>query len=67
MPSTAIVARLVRVIDPEALPAVEYTAVNKATKIESGGTLSGRDVLPGFELRLHDVFEAADASKQSGR
>jgi Uma2 family endonuclease len=58
--------RLVWVIDPEALAAVEYTAVDKATKIESGGILSGRDVLLGFELRLREVFEAADASRQTG-
>jgi Uma2 family endonuclease len=54
--------RLVWVIDPQAETAVEYTAVNKATKVEAGGILPGRDVLPGFELNLRQLFENANSS-----
>lgn len=54
--------RLVWVIDPESETAVEYTAANEATKIESGAVLSGRDVLPGFEFNLRQLFENARSS-----
>jgi Uma2 family endonuclease len=59
--------RLVWVIDPEAETAVEYTAVDKATKIESGGVLSGRDVLPSFKLSLRELFDNAASSGSEER
>lgn len=55
--------RLVWVIDPETETAVEYTAVDAATKIEADGVLSGRNVLVGFELKLRELFSAADAGR----
>jgi Uma2 family endonuclease len=53
--------RLVWVINPETETAVEYTAVDQATRVEAGGTLCGRDVLPGFTLRLKQLFENTGA------
>jgi Uma2 family endonuclease len=55
--------RLVWIIDPGAETAVEYTAADQAVDIETGGTLSGRDVPPGFVLNLRDLFDRSSSSR----
>jgi Uma2 family endonuclease len=47
------------VIDPESESAEVYTSATEPQRVDAGGTLSGGDVLPGFELSLGDVFERA--------
>jgi Uma2 family endonuclease len=51
--------RLVWIIDPETETAVEYTAVDQANDIPIAGSLTGRDVLGGFELNLRQLFASA--------
>jgi Uma2 family endonuclease len=56
--------RLVWYIDPRSRTAQIYTAVNESTTIDSNGFLEGRDVLPGFQLRLGEPFERAERAPQ---
>jgi Uma2 family endonuclease len=51
--------RLVWYIDPEAETAWVYTSAEKFTTIAGDGVLSGGDVLPGFAIRLSEVFSRA--------
>ena len=48
-------ARLIWVIYPESRSVVVQTA-NGATTLHENDTLSGGDLLPGFELRVGDIF-----------
>jgi Uma2 family endonuclease len=48
--------RLAWYIDPETRTARVYTAPDQAVAIDQNGCLSGGDVLPGFSLRLGDLF-----------
>jgi Uma2 family endonuclease len=50
---------LVWYIDPATRTARSYTAVDKWTDIGPDGSLSGGDVLPGFEMSLKRLFERA--------
>jgi len=52
-------ARLVWYIEPQIRSVRVYTAANSWEDIRSDGTLSGGDVLPGFELPLARLFEKA--------
>ena len=52
--------RLVWYIDPPTRAARVYTAVDQAALVTEDGSLSGGDVLPGFELPLKDLFARAD-------
>ena len=52
--------RLVWYIDPRTRSATIYTARNQATTIDATGQLEGRDVLPGFTLRLGELFGRAE-------
>jgi Uma2 family endonuclease len=52
-------ARLVWYIDPDSRTAEIYTARDEVQQIDANGVLDGRDVLPGFQLRLGDLFERA--------
>jgi Uma2 family endonuclease len=52
--------RLVWYIDPRSRTAQVFTAVDQSTTINENGLLEGRDVLPGFQLRLGELFERAD-------
>jgi Uma2 family endonuclease len=56
--------RLVWYIDPRSHTAQIFTAVDQSTTIDENGLLEGRDVLPGFQLRLGELFERADRSAQ---
>jgi Uma2 family endonuclease len=51
--------RLVWYIDPDERVARIYTAADRSTTIDAGGFLSGGELLPGFELRLGDLFDRA--------
>jgi hypothetical protein len=53
-------ARLVWYIDPATRTARVYTAPDRVTALEEHGLLTGGDVLPGFELRLGDLFARAE-------
>jgi Uma2 family endonuclease len=52
--------QLVWYIDPRSRAATVYTARDQATAIDVNGTLTGGEVLPGFSLRLGELFERAD-------
>lgn len=52
--------RLVWYIDPRSRSARTYTGVDQESAIDESGILDGGDVLPGFSLRLGDLFERAD-------
>jgi Uma2 family endonuclease len=54
--------RLVWYIDPRSRTARAYTAPDKCQELTDQGTLSGGDVLPGFELSLADLFAEIDAA-----
>jgi Uma2 family endonuclease len=49
--------RLVWYIDPRTRSARIYTARDQVENIDEKGVLDGRDVLPGFRLRLGELFE----------
>ncbi len=48
--------RLVWYIDPRTRTARAYTAPDGGTAVEADGALFGGEVLPGFDLRLADLF-----------
>ncbi len=52
-------AQLVWLIDPETGTAEVYTAPDELTAVAADGTLDGRAVLPGFQVRLQDLFVQA--------
>jgi Uma2 family endonuclease len=56
--------RLVWYIDPRPRTASIYTARQQMTSIDCSGYLEGGDVLPGFKLRLGELFDRADRRKQ---
>jgi Uma2 family endonuclease len=52
-------AQLVWLIDPETGTAQVYTAPGELTVVAADGTLDGGVVLPGFQVRLEDLFAQA--------
>lgn len=52
--------RLVWYIDPQRRTARIYTAPGQWVDIDETGFLSGGDLLPGFQLRLGDLFDRAE-------
>jgi Uma2 family endonuclease len=58
--------RLVWYIDPPTRSARAYTAVDQSTEISESGTLTGGDVLPGFELPLAELFARAERKGAGG-
>jgi Uma2 family endonuclease len=52
--------RLVWIIDPKRRVADVYTSADARERINPEGMLRGLDVLPGFEIRLSELFAAAD-------
>ena len=53
--------RLVWYIDPRTRSAKSYTAENQCVEVAESQSLSGGDVLPGFELPLRELFAKAGA------
>lgn len=53
---------LVWVIDPEAKTAKIYRAPEEVTEIDAAGTLEGRETLPGFSVKLGDLFAPVPSS-----
>jgi Uma2 family endonuclease len=51
---------LVWLVDPKARAVTEYTAPDAARAIAPGQTLSGGSVLPGFKIKLRDLFGILD-------
>jgi Uma2 family endonuclease len=49
--------RLVWYIDPPTRTARIFTAVDQVQTIDENGLFDGRDVLPGFQLRLGELFD----------
>jgi Uma2 family endonuclease len=49
-------ARLVWVLFPKTRTAIVYRADGTVTLVDGDGVIDGEDVLPGFTLRLRDVF-----------
>jgi len=58
--------RLVWYIDPPTRSARVYSAVDECTKIDESGTLTGGEVLPGFELPLAELFARAERRGPQG-
>jgi Uma2 family endonuclease len=57
---------LVWTIDPPSRTATIHTSVDEFVTIDEDGLLEGANVLPGFELRLGDLFDrAARGAKRS--
>jgi Uma2 family endonuclease len=48
--------RLVWIIDPERRMAKVYTSPSEFREVKEPGALDGGDVLPGFRLKLRDLF-----------
>ena len=55
--------RLVWYIDPKSRSARTYTSPEQCVIVEQSGSLLGGDVLPGFQLRLADLFAEIDRPK----
>jgi Uma2 family endonuclease len=55
--------RLVWYIDPQTRTARAYTAADQKTDLTASDTLTGGDVLPGFELPLAELFAEIDPPK----
>ena len=53
--------RLVWYIDPRTRSAKSYAAENQFVEVSDSGSLSGGDVLPGFELPLKELFARVGA------
>jgi Uma2 family endonuclease len=51
--------RLVWYIDPATRTADMFTSPTQVVKVTDAGFLDGGDVLPGFQVRLKDVFDDA--------
>lgn len=49
--------QLVWYIDPRARSATVYSAAGTVQQLDENGTLSGANVLPGFELQLNTFFD----------
>ncbi|MCC7473976.1 MAG: Uma2 family endonuclease [Pirellulales bacterium] len=58
-------AQLVWYIDPTTRSATIYTARDNATTIDTTGTLDGGNVLPGFQVRLGELFDRAERRKSN--
>lgn len=52
--------RLAWIIDPRDRTARVYHAADQFTPVDEAGSLTGGDVLPGFELKLKDLFAELD-------
>lgn len=55
------------VIDPRAKTAKVYTSAKKFKELDETGTLDGGKVLPGFKLKLADLFSSGKPSKKKPR
>jgi Uma2 family endonuclease len=55
---------LVWYIDPATRTAKVYTAVDRCTVLDDTQSLTGGDVLPGFELPLRDLFAEIDGRQE---
>jgi Uma2 family endonuclease len=56
-------SRLVWYIDPNTRTAEAYTAPEQFIEIGADDSLSGGDVLPGFELSLRQLFAEVDGKR----
>lgn len=54
--------RLVWYVDPETRTVLAYSALTSVTVLTENDLLTGGDVLPGFEIRVGDVFDEVDGS-----
>jgi Uma2 family endonuclease len=52
--------RLVWIVDPRAETVAVFTGADRHTMLTTADTLNGGDVLPGFELRVADLFGYLD-------
>ncbi len=52
--------RLAWIIDPQSRSARIYHAPDEFTAVDATGSLTGGEVLPGFELKLQDLFAELD-------
>jgi Uma2 family endonuclease len=58
--------RLVWYIEPRTRTARAYTAEDQCVELGERDSLSGGEVLPGFELPLQDLFAKAGSAQQTG-
>ena len=59
--------KLAWVIDPATKSAKVYTSAKRFKALDASGTLDGGKVLPGFKLRLADLFAATKRRKKKPR
>jgi Uma2 family endonuclease len=59
--------KLAWVLDPRAKAAKVYTSAKKFKELDETGTLDGGKVLPGFSLKLADLFAATKRRKKKPR
>lgn len=59
--------KLAWVIDPAAKTAKVYTSAKKFKELDETGTLDGGKVLPGFKLKLADLFASTKRRKKKPR
>lgn len=52
--------RLVWYLDPQARSMRVYTSIEQCETIDESGTVTGGDVLPGFEMSLRELFQRAE-------
>jgi Uma2 family endonuclease len=58
--------RLVWYIDPQTRSAKAYTAEDRCVELSESQSLSGGDVLPGFELPLKELFAKVRTQESGG-
>lgn len=56
--------QLVWYIDPRTRTARAFSAVDQCQVIEEGQSLSGKDLLPGFQLSLGELFARAEGQRK---
>jgi Uma2 family endonuclease len=59
--------RLVWYIDPQTRSARVFTAPDRPAVLDEQGVLDGAEVLPGFQLRLGDLFNRAEKGAGASR
>ena len=59
--------KLAWVIDPRSRTAKVYTSAKKFKELDESGTLDGGKVLPGFKLKLADLFASTKRRKRKPR
>ncbi len=60
MPDRPAGTRLLWVVYPRSRTIYVYTAANRVTILQPDAILDGDDVLPGFSVKVNDIFSILD-------